>query len=91
MVYRDGSKKLINGLGSGGFSGGRGVNSGGTKKNAKQSGSQNAADKAQYQYYNLVDDLGEANNLAAAEPENVQVMLQRMQAIKNGKGHRFAQ
>lgn len=70
-VLRDGSWKLINHLGSGGFSKPR-------RQEPDPGGPRG-------QLYNLADDPGEQNNLWQSEPERVQRMLEELKAIRAGK------
>lgn len=67
-VIRDGNWKLINHLGSGGFSPPR-------KVKAEKNGPRG-------QLYNLKDDLGETKNLWQQEPERVEKMLNMLAEIK---------
>ena len=67
-VVRDGHWKLVNHLGSGGFSPPR-------KVKAEKNGPQG-------QLYNLKEDLGETNNLWQSEPERVEKMLKMLAEIK---------
>ncbi|QDU38294.1 Arylsulfatase [Maioricimonas rarisocia] len=70
-VLRDGKWKLINHLGSGGFS--------------KPRREQPQPGGPQGQLYNLAADPGEQNNLWQSEPERVKRMLAELKAIRAGE------
>ncbi|MCA9129727.1 MAG: arylsulfatase [Planctomycetales bacterium] len=74
MTIRDGTWKLIDGLGSGGFS------------NPKRSEPRPGEPKTQL--YNLSEDPSEATNLAGEYPEIVQRLLTKMAAVQSASGHR---
>ena len=75
MTVRDGDWKLIDGLGSGGFSVPRKVKPGlGDPKG---------------QLYNLKTDLGETQNLYQAEPQVVAELTTMLKSISTANGHRF--
>ncbi len=72
MLIRSGDWKLINGLGSGGFS--------------KPSSIKPAPGEPAVQLYNLRTDPGERTNLAAEHPEKVKELLAAMQAnVERGR------
>lgn len=71
MVIRSGDWKLIDRLGSGGFSEPRKV----TPEPGDPKG----------QLYNLADDPGESNSLYLQEPEIVKRLEQELETILNGK------
>lgn len=74
MLIREGDWKLINGLGSGGFS---------EPKRTKAGKGESAV-----QLYNLRTDIAETRNLAAQHPELVTKMLEDMSAIRSAGRHR---
>ena len=72
MMIRSGDWKLINGLGSGGFS--------------KPSSIKSAPGEPAVQLYNLRTDPGERTNLAAEHPDKVKELLAAMQAnVERGR------
>lgn len=74
MTFRHGSWKLIDGLGSGGFSKPRRIAP--------------SAGEAPVQLYDLSNDPSENHNAATAEAERAARMRSEMQAIVRAKGHR---
>ena len=74
-TIREGDWKLIQGLGSGGFSEPRRVK----PKDGEPIG----------QLYNLADDLGESRNLYKEHPDVVDRLTNKLRAVQSAKGHRF--
>ena len=75
MTMRDGHWKLIQGLGSGGFS---------VPRKIKPEAGQPIG-----QLYNLAADPGETNNVYADHPDIVSKLTQRLQQIRTEPGHRL--
>ena len=74
MTFRSGNWKLIQGLGSGGFSEPRKIK----PKSGEPPG----------QLYNLATDPGEETNVYSGRPEIVAVLSQRLEQIQVAAGHR---
>jgi len=75
MTIRDGDWKLINGLGSGGFT--------------KPSRIKPEPGGPKGQLYNLAEDIGETNNLYKKHPDIVNRLMEKMAHIRAAKGSRY--